>query len=136
LISEYPDEYPHDAIVTITPLRDATVSQVRAELWIVLASVVLVLLIAAANIANLLLAKAAASGRELAIRSAMGSGRGRIVLQLLTEALLLALLSGLAGVLLAYCGISLLRPIVPREIREWTRFGLIRRFSSLALASA
>lgn len=116
LISEYPDKYPHDATVTITPLRDATVSQVRTALWIVLASVVLVLLIAAANVANLLLARAAARGREIAIRSALGSGRGRIIQQLLTEALLLALLSGLAGVLLAYCGISAVRPIVPREI--------------------
>ncbi len=116
LISEYPDEYPHDASAMITPLRDATVGQVRSALWIVLASVVLVLLIAAANAANLLLARAAARGREIAIRSALGSGRGRIVQQLLTEALLLAVLSGLAGVLLAYCGISLLRPMVPREI--------------------
>ena len=108
LISEYPDEYSHDATVTITPLRDATISHVRTALWIVLASVVLLLLIAAANVANLLLAKAAARGREIAIRSALGSGRGRIVQQLLTEALLLALLSGLAGLLLSYCGISVL----------------------------
>ncbi len=116
LINEYPGEYPHDATVTITPLRDATVGEVRLALWIVLASVVLVLLIAAANVANLLLARATARGKEFAIRSALGSGRGRIVQQLLTEALLLAVLSGLAGVLLAYCGISVLRPMVPREI--------------------
>jgi putative ABC transport system permease protein len=116
LISEYPDGYPHDATVTVTPLRDATVNQVRTALWIVFASVVLVLLIASANVANLLLARATARGKEFAIRSALGSGRGRIVQQLLTEALLLAVLSGLAGVLLAYCGISELRPILPREI--------------------
>ena len=116
LISEYPGEYPHGATVTMTALRDATVGDVRSALWIVLASVVLVLLIAAANVANLLLARATARGKEFAIRSALGSGRRRIVQQLLTEALLLAVLSGLAGVLLAYCGISVLRPIVPREI--------------------
>ncbi len=116
LISEYPNQYPHDATVTITPLRDATVGEARSALWIVLASVVLVLLIAAANVANLLLARAAARGKEFAIRSALGSGRRRIVQQLLTEALLLAVFSGVAGVLLAYCGISVLRPILPREI--------------------
>jgi putative ABC transport system permease protein len=116
LIGEYPDQYPHDATVTITPLRDATVGDVRSALWIVLASVLLLLLIAAANVANLLLARSSARAKEFAIRSALGSGRGRIVQQLLTEALLLAILSGVAGVLLAYCGISVLRPLLPREI--------------------
>jgi putative ABC transport system permease protein len=124
LISEYPNEYPHDATVMVTPLRDATVGEVRSALWIVLASVMLVLLIAAANVANLLLARAAARGKEFAIRSALGSGRGRIVQQLLTEALLLAVLSGLAGVLLAYCGISVLRPMVPREIPRVDEVGI------------
>ncbi len=116
LIREYPSDYPRNAAVSMTPLRDATVGRVSLALWIVLASVVLVLLIAAANAANLLLARSAAREREMAIRSALGSGRGRIIRQLLTEAILLALIAGLAGVLLAYCGISVLRPLAPREI--------------------
>lgn len=116
LIRAYPNDYPRDAAVAMIPLRDATVGKVRSALWIVLASVVLVLLIAAANAANLLLARSAAREKEMAIRSALGSGRGRIIRQLLTEAILLALLAGVAGVLLAYCGITLLRPVAPREI--------------------
>jgi len=116
LISEYPNDYARDATVSVIPLRDATVGQVRSALWIVLASVVLVLLIAAANAANLLLARSAAREKEIAIRSALGSRRGRIIRQLLTEAILLALIAGAMGVLLAYCGIHLLRPIAPPEI--------------------
>jgi putative ABC transport system permease protein len=116
LVGEYPNDYPRGAAVAMIPLRDATVGKVRSALWIVLASVVLVLLIAAANAANLLLARSAAREKEMAIRSALGSGRGRIIRQLLTEAILLALLAGLLGVLLAFVGIHLLRPVAPREI--------------------
>lgn len=116
LIGEYPNDYPRDASVAMTPLRDATVGRVRSALWIVLAAVMLVLLIAAANAANVLLARSGARQKEIAIRSALGSGRGRIVRQLLTEAILLALLAGLAGLLLAYYGIVVLRSVAPREI--------------------
>lgn len=116
LIREYPNDYAHDAAVSVIPLRDATVGKVSAALWMVLASVVLVLLIAAANAANVLLARSTARQKEIAIRSALGSSRARIVRQLLTEAILLALLAGSMGVLLAYCGMHLLRPLAPREI--------------------
>lgn len=130
LIREYPIDYSSDATVTLTPLRDAFVGHVKTILWIVLAAVVFVLLIAAANMANLLLARATAREREIAIRSALGSGRGRIVRQLLTESLLLSLLAGVAGVTLAYWGVSVLRLIAPREI---PRVDEIRVDSSILL---
>jgi putative ABC transport system permease protein len=130
LVREYPNDYPEDSVVRLTPLRDAFVGRARSILWIVLAAVVFVLLIAAANLANLLLARATARGREIAIRAALGSGRGRIIRQLLTESLLLSLIAGAAGVMLAYWAISVLGPIAPREI---PRVDEIRIDSSILL---
>ena len=134
LIHEYPDDYPQDASVTVTPLRDAFVGRVNSTLWVVLAAVILVLLIAAANVANLLLARAAPRGREIAIRSALGGARSRIIRQLLTESLLLGLVSGLAGVLLSYWGISILRSIAPREIPRVDEIGIDSSILAFGLA--
>jgi putative ABC transport system permease protein len=115
LEQKYPDSNKGKS-VAVTQLRDEMVSNFRMTLYVMLAAVGVVLLIACANLANMLLAKAVARTREIAIRTAVGATRNRIVRQLITESILLALFAGAVGVALAFWGSRTLVALAPADV--------------------
>src|SRR5579872_2726283 len=112
----YPDTTDKNESAAVVPLRVAIGGDVKLPLLILTGAVSFVLLMACANVANLLLARAAGRHREIAIRTAVGAGRGRIVRQLLTESILLAFAGGVAGLALGAAGVRLLLAFSPGNI--------------------
>jgi putative ABC transport system permease protein len=117
-------EYNKGFSAEVLALREQLVGKVRPALLILLGAVGFVLLIACVNVANLLLSRAAAREKEIALRTALGAARSRIVRQLLTESLLLAFLGGLLGLGLAWVGLRALVAISPRDLVDLQGVGL------------
>jgi predicted permease len=113
-----------NADVTAVNLQKGMVSDERARMLILLGAVALVLLIACANVANLMLSRAATREREFAIRSVLGAGRQRMIRQLLTESSLIAFIGGALGLILAINGLSLLKSALPADLPRLTDIGI------------
>lgn len=135
LEKQYPKSNAGNGVIVL-PMLEAFVSDARPTLWVLFAAVAFVLLIACANIANLLLARASGRQKEMAIRTALGGSRWRIARQLLTESVLLSLTGGACGLLIARWGIDLILYMSPNAIPRSREIGLDWRVLAFTLGVA
>ena len=132
LAKQYPDTNTSNGI-RMRPLLEIFVSDARTTLWVLFGAVAFVLLIACANIANLLLARATTRQKEMAIRAAVGAGRWRLARQMLTESVLLSVIGGGLGLFIAYGGIKFILYMSPDTIPRAREIGLDWRVLAFTL---
>jgi putative ABC transport system permease protein len=132
MIREHPTDYAPDSTVRVTPLRENILGGVSTALWVLTGAVALVLLIACVNVANLLLARASGRAKEIALRAALGAGRGRLIRQMLTESAVLAMAGGAAGVAISFAALDAFLKFAPAGI---PRLGDVRVDGAVLLFS-